>query len=335
MSKRILINKYALNGYNLYSSAPIGSVFGFAGDIIPSGYLMCDGRKLLKADYNKLFSIIGYKYTPAELANDDYFYLPDYRESTLVGVGENTTKDIKKHDLYQLGEFKDDQLQGHGHTRGTQNITGQFGLNDQSTGYITGAFYIKEYHAASFGGDGAEDNLIGFDASKTWTGMSSKPEKISEEYGSPRLGSTTRGKQTGINFIIKAIDTSGTIPSNVDIDDTKTTNANIWSAEQITQYMNDQNELSDLEDIVISTIMEEPTIAEYDGYLMAYNSASNYLSVNGIGFTLGLTQPNGVYNTENTNTIPIRKGDSIYAGKTPSFIKVRYYKKRDYSKRKN
>lgn len=109
--------------------------------------------------------------------------LPDLRECVLVCAGENETLDIKAHDVFNVGEFKDDQAQLHAHSRGTMNITGGFTADSNSYSY-RGAFS----RAAGAGKQSAEGTgwscHVDFDASKSWVGQTSYPEGKSIGYES-------------------------------------------------------------------------------------------------------------------------------------------------------
>lgn len=94
--------------------------------------------------------------------------LPDLRESVLVGAGKNTHNSISAHDVYSVGQFKDDQFQDHGHTLITR------------AGYVVGGpgFAVSDY-----GGE--------------WGRYTSGD-------ASGRAYSTTHGKQTGVLFYVWA-----------------------------------------------------------------------------------------------------------------------------------
>ena len=66
--------------------ATIGAIVPFAGGILPSGWIPCDGRSLLRADYAPLFSAIG---TIWGAVDGTHFNVPDLRGETLVGQGVN------------------------------------------------------------------------------------------------------------------------------------------------------------------------------------------------------------------------------------------------------
>ena len=143
-----------VNGANA-SGLPLGSIVSIYSVKVPSGFLPCDGSQYDTTQYPSLYALLG--------SNK----LPDLRESTLVGIGTSDRADIAAHDVYTLGQFKDDQLQEHTHTTPAPALYGTFagGSNWQMSGHIQ------------------------TEATGT-TG---------------RFGTTTHGKQTGVFFIIKAV----------------------------------------------------------------------------------------------------------------------------------
>ena len=152
--------KLAPIALNSYDSQSVGSVVGFPGDI-PSGYLLCDGSRFNENVYPELYA---YLHTNV---------LPDYRECVLVGAGQNTTDSIATHDVYTVGQFKDDQFQGH-------------------------------IHSIRNGWDGAnEGSAERGDARHGYSAHSTAPQTLTN-YGTPRIGTTTHGKQKGLNWAIKA-----------------------------------------------------------------------------------------------------------------------------------
>lgn len=59
---------------------PVGAIMPFAGSVVPSGYLLCDGSEVLIGDFSKLYAVIGYTYrTPSLLIGKATFALPDLR----------------------------------------------------------------------------------------------------------------------------------------------------------------------------------------------------------------------------------------------------------------
>ena len=152
---------------------PTGSIFPFAGITAPEGFLLCNGQEVSRFTYAKLYGVLGDTYGAGD--GTTTFNVPDYREVTLVGAGQNEKLDIKEHDVYSVGEFKDDQIQGHLHENRGQESSG--------------------------GSDGKYKARITLDT-KTTNNFTKQP--ISDgENGIPRTGTTTHGKQIGINYIIK------------------------------------------------------------------------------------------------------------------------------------
>lgn len=139
------------------TGAAVGTLVSQYKKVPMSGYLYCDGSTFDQNAYPALYMYLGTN------------VLPDYRECVMVGAEQNTTDTIATHDVYGEGEFKDDQLQEHRHTRGSN-----------------GSYIVSP---------GEFFNLT----TSTETGQ------IVE--GSARFGETTHGKQKAVYVYIKA--TSG------------------------------------------------------------------------------------------------------------------------------
>lgn len=102
------------------------------------------------------------------------------------------------------------------------------------------------------------------------------------------------------------------------------------------EYIRNQNILSDLESITISTSSSSPTVMPYDGVI--------YISYKAAGSTPGKYYLNGqqvlwfegAYGTAaNSGTLTVKKGDTVYVkfnGASPSAF-ARFYKLRDYTGR--
>lgn len=153
------------------SPIPVGTVLPFTGNTEPEGFLFAEGQEVLRNAYPNLFAIIGTTYGAGDGATT--FNLPDYREMVLVGAGQNAKLNIKEHDVYELGQFKDDQMQGHSH----------------DTGYAQG---VGPYSKATY------TVQTGDKSSRTTLNATNQPG-----YGAVRVGTTTHGKQIGIRYIIK------------------------------------------------------------------------------------------------------------------------------------
>lgn len=164
---------------------PFASEFGTAQEpykFVPEGFFACDGRAVSRVTYAKLFERTGIKYGSGDGITT--FNVPDFRECALVGAGQNWTNSIATHDIYALGQFKDDQI---------QNITGYFYTDGYGGGAVIsvagGAFSCVDGTNSSFAGvpgNYATRYAAEFNASRV-----------------ARAGSTTRGKRKAVNFIIK------------------------------------------------------------------------------------------------------------------------------------
>jgi len=149
----------------------IGTIKPFYLPSAPIGWLELNGSAFDTSKYSSLYSLLGTN------------KLPDFRECVLVGAGQSDNdydastnpNGIHEHDVYNVGEFKDDQFQGHKHSLpqvwGTEGPSAKCWDTEYSTGKAT-----------------RTGNPISDDVN-----------------GEPRVGSTTHGKQVGVLYCIKAL----------------------------------------------------------------------------------------------------------------------------------
>lgn len=156
----------------------VGSVTMYAGSSAPTGWLLCNGQAVSRTTYSALFSAIGTVWGVGD--GSTTFNVPDMRESSPYGAGTysavtgTTHGAITAHDALALGEFGDDRFQSHWHSIITQSQEG--GTSPfQRTGTL---------------GTATETNRVNGPVTDGTN-------------GTPRTGSTTRGKIIGVNFIIK------------------------------------------------------------------------------------------------------------------------------------
>lgn len=70
-----------------YDSDQIGTVKAYAGTVIPTNWMICDGRSLIRGDYPDLFTALGSTSSPWGLSDATHFEIPDLRGRMLVGSG--------------------------------------------------------------------------------------------------------------------------------------------------------------------------------------------------------------------------------------------------------
>jgi hypothetical protein len=151
--------------YTIYADGRIGNdevgtIKGKSTNEIPYGWLECNGQSVLRSAYPTLFEKFNtqtYDGTNTLLsrygsADSTHFNLPDYREVALVGIGTNGTDSIANHDSFNLGQFKDDQLQDHTHSfasnivwngSGGAYALGSSGGLTQRTGNVTSGYRVN------------------------------------------------------------------------------------------------------------------------------------------------------------------------------------------------
>ena len=169
------------------SDGEIGDIKAISYMTVPDGWLECNGQAVSRTTYQALFNKYNtQKYDGTHTLLSLYgtgdgsstFNLPDYREVALVGAGQNGKDSIATHDVYTVGQFKDDA---------TQKITGSFG-NVNTTPSATGPFTIGDVVNNWGSGSGNQYYKIGFDNSRVC-----------------RTDNVNRTKQKGVKYIIKVL----------------------------------------------------------------------------------------------------------------------------------
>ncbi|MCR9053479.1 MAG: phage tail protein [Phaeodactylibacter xiamenensis] len=96
--------QYAATAGRADNGVPAGTVLPFAGPKtkVPTGYLLCDGRSIVKTEYPDLFNAIGITY--GGTSNGATFNLPDYRGIFLRGNDEGRGIDENR----ELGSLQQD-----------------------------------------------------------------------------------------------------------------------------------------------------------------------------------------------------------------------------------
>lgn len=164
---------------NVIDRNPIGSIFLYGGAYSPAGFLFANGAAISRTTYANLFSIYGIVFGVGD--GSTTFNLPDLREAYPVGIGTRGSGVIA-HDAFTLGQFKDDQMQGHWHSIANESTP----ANTLRSGGIAATGAVN---ATYLGISGTEVKAL---------------DAITDGVnGTPRTGTTTRAKGLGLNFIIK------------------------------------------------------------------------------------------------------------------------------------
>lgn len=162
-------------------TSPVGEVIMWPANILPTGYLLCDGTAISRTVFSDLFTILGTTYGVGD--GSTTFNLPNFTGLVPRMPG---TQQINGRDKVgpTLGSTQEDQM---------QKVTGSFRVHGDNATVVDGAFSDTKDIATDTWGSGAGDtDLVEFDSS-----------------GSPdaRTSSTTDGETRvstlGINFVIK------------------------------------------------------------------------------------------------------------------------------------
>lgn len=160
--------------YTIYADGsvgnePVGTLGSFYRQLAPYGWLPCDGSQFDQNKYPALYTLLG-----------SQNHTPDYRETAIVGIGQSTDGNVVAHDVFTLGQIKDDQL---------QTITGAANIFTAG-GAANGAFSLT--------------NNTGTNVAQVNVGTRFMTLNFNSG-NSARSGTVTRGKRRGALICIKAL----------------------------------------------------------------------------------------------------------------------------------
>lgn len=175
---------------------PAGMITPYSGAADVNGWLLCDGRAIVRADYARLFDAIGTTYGQGN--GTTTFNIPDLRGRFLRGsdnmgtgaaardpdAGARTAMAAGGATGATVGSVQEDCQQTHHHV-GPANTP----VNSGTNGYGT---YTKL----------TEFVVEGAGASETFGGLTSVPT-TPDSVAEPRLSSENRPLNANVNFIIK------------------------------------------------------------------------------------------------------------------------------------
>lgn len=117
--KRAYVTHAASGGGGVSGGVPAGTVVSFAGSVVPSGWLACDGAAYRKTDYPALAAALG------ATGTGSMFSVPDMRGRVLLGAGSNGVNTSPHWGSVQAGEntFPLGESGGeYSHTLGVENL---------------------------------------------------------------------------------------------------------------------------------------------------------------------------------------------------------------------
>lgn len=185
----------------IQANVPTGTVFPFAGVRIPMGYLLCNGSPVSRITYAALFTALGgtdiTKNPWGQGDGSTTFNVPDLRETVPVGVG-SSNREAYQHDVYTLGQFKDDQVAQHAHNVYVRDIGHHHTVPEGSAiwPYNRGSDGVAHEARATGVVTGDSSAVIQVNASPNFDGSWNSTSTTGKSGG-------THGKRLGMNYIIK------------------------------------------------------------------------------------------------------------------------------------
>lgn len=126
-------------------AVPVGAVLPLATDVVPTGYLKCNGLAVSRTIYSALFALIGTTYGVGD--GGTTFNLPDYRGMFFRGWNNSRTDSFKDPDVASraagdaVGSTQLNENKSHLHTvPNVPNSGGATGVYDVGSGTATGTF---------------------------------------------------------------------------------------------------------------------------------------------------------------------------------------------------
>lgn len=151
------------------SNLPLGTVLIYPSEVIPDGWLLCDGQEISRVDYEDLFALLGTTYGAGN--GSTTFNLPNFKQRTPVGYDADSDiasilglKDGEKEHTLTVGEIPSNNVDnvegvyiestGNSYTQ----LTGTAEAHNNMQPYIVQNFIIKV--TADAQGSGTSDITI-------------------------------------------------------------------------------------------------------------------------------------------------------------------------------
>jgi len=198
--------KVSENWKEVADRTPSGAIIAFGGATAPAGWLICDGTAVSRATYADLFTAIGTTWGAGDESTT--FNVPDLRGAFLRGAGArtNSSEVMANSSDYagpSLGEFDDDQMQGHKHYLSLHSDTDDrigIGQGANTTGGPCPVL-VQSSFAMHHISDGKKPTWGGVDTDNRYLIVATPLTDGTN--GTPRTGGETRPFAAGIQYIIK------------------------------------------------------------------------------------------------------------------------------------
>lgn len=140
-------------------SLPIGSMIPYTSEVIPNGFLPCDGSEVSRTEYKDLFTVIGITYGAGD--GETTFNLPDKRGRVSVGLDENQEEfgsiGLKRGE--KAHTLTVDEMPSHTHTYTRNKLFYAEADGQNAIGYGSNSGTAISAGTNETGGDKAHNNL--------------------------------------------------------------------------------------------------------------------------------------------------------------------------------
>ena len=146
--------------FGLGETLKIGTILHFAGNILPEGYMRCDGSAISRETYSELFEIIGITYGAGDGVTT--FNIPNFSGKVAVGNSGDTYYPLGGAGGEETHTLTVDEIPPHKHQIKTNNDdwnNTQSGGNYGTTKDGTTAWYNNNWYTENTGGGQAHNNM--------------------------------------------------------------------------------------------------------------------------------------------------------------------------------
>jgi microcystin-dependent protein len=195
---------------------PLGAVFAFAPNAVPSGYLLCDGQAVSRTTYADLFAAIGTTFGSGDGVAT--FNVPDMRDwfirgrnpaTRSIGSKQDASLASHNHPVNDPGHAHTATQASHSHTLSVSEHT--HGVNDP--GHVHGGNRAQGA-SSTFQGTGFNNGIENSAAAVTGISIALAAVTASADFQQPSV--TVQSAQTGVQ--VGAAGGAETVPQNVALD---------------------------------------------------------------------------------------------------------------------
>lgn len=180
--------------------APAGSIMMWPSNTIPTGWHLCDGSSMARADYPALFAVLGTTYGNNDSSS---FNLPDMRGLFVAGKGANNYSNLNQKGGANTVALTVSEMPKHNHDTASSTTDGK--VTSESGGYHTHTYKIYKENGdhVLYGSTSGGHSMEGSKSDFTTTSNGSHTHKVELKARGGGNAHENRPPYIVMNYIIK------------------------------------------------------------------------------------------------------------------------------------